>query len=763
MIMKIGIVLIIILLETFLNTLAAEELTSAISGTVIDKMTQKPIPGITVVIVGTKLGAYTNVDGKFKIEGIKKGTYSIKFTGVGYFPFVLTDQIITYAKPLRVDIELSVKSTELEDIVVRGSYFEQNYESATSSQTLSRDEIRRAPGAQEDVIRATALLPGVGVTAAGRNDLLVRGGAPFENLFIVDNIEIPNINHFGSQGATGGPLSLINIDFVRNVEFSSGGFGAKYGDKISSITNISLRKGNTQRFAGELNLSATGFGAMAEGPIGKKGSYLLNIRRSYLDFIFKAAGFGFIPQYWDFSGKINYDIDNDNQLSFLAIGALDKVELNNDDEDKLYSNSRVAIPKQNQYFSGLTWKRLFNKGYATLTLGRSYVYFNTSQKDSLLNPIFQNLSYEGSTSLGLNADFQISDHINLMFGNTLKYASKLDYDIFIPDSMRKDASGLGRELKVDTNFTAVKNSAYASLAATINNLSLTFGGRLEYFNFLKNKLFVSPRISGRFDINSVSAVIFSAGQYYQSPSYIWLIGDPDQNLKPIHADQVVLGYRHTPLQEIKVQLEVFYKKYSDYPGRVFRPQAVLAPSGFEDITSGIPFGLEKISSEASGHSYGAELFIQKKMSDIPLYGLFSFTYSRSRFKGLDGIERDGAYDTRIIMNLSAGYRIGEDWEIAGKFRIATGLPTTPYMSDMSGMIDYSLYNEGDRLPLFHQLDLRVDKRWDLGKYYMITYLDIQNIYNRKNVSGVKWDYREMATEYQSSLGILPSIGITFHF
>ena len=346
-------------------------------------------------------------------------------------------------------VELVEKVIELEGAEVKGTYFPKKIQTVTSTQTFNSEDIRRAPGVQEDVIRATALLPGVGVTAAGRNDLLVRGGAPFENLFIVDNIEVPNINHFGSQGASGGPLSLINIDFVRNVEFSSGGFGAKYGDKVSSMTNITLRKGNDQRFAGEVNLSATGAGLILEGPVGDKGTYLFNVRRSYLDFIFDAAGFSFIPQYWDLSTKVSYDLDQNNKFSFVMIGALDDVKLNNDELDDRYDNSRVAVPNQKQYFSGLTWKHLFGNGFATVTLGRSFVYFDTFQNDSLLNRIFQNNSYEGETSLKTDFDFQLMKGMELSFGNQIKFASKLEYDIMIPGYMRLDNNGSPAALQVD--------------------------------------------------------------------------------------------------------------------------------------------------------------------------------------------------------------------------------------------------------------------------------------------------------------------------
>ena len=168
-----------------------------------------------------------------------------------------------------------------------------------SSQTYRAEEVRRQPGAQEDVLRAISVAPGVGVTSGARNDLVVRGGAPFENLFVVDNIEVPNINHFGSQGSTGGPISLINIRFIESVTLSTVRFGARYGDRASSATSLTLREGNRERVAGELNVAATQVGAVLEGPIGQQASFFVNVRQSYLDLLFKAIGLSFIPSYSD--------------------------------------------------------------------------------------------------------------------------------------------------------------------------------------------------------------------------------------------------------------------------------------------------------------------------------------------------------------------------------------------------------------------------------------------------------------------------------
>ncbi len=752
---------IIIIIFTFYNLYSQTERVS-ISGKVIDALTEKPIPGATVKIDGTNLGAITRTDGSFSIRNLEPGVYSIRFSVVGYETFVQSNVYVTNVKPAYLEIKLVQKTIQIEGLEVRGKYFERFVETTTSTQTFSAEEIRRTPGVQEDVVRAVALLPGVGITQAGRNDLVVRGGAPYENLFIVDNIEVPNINHFGAQGTTGGPLAIVNIDFVKNVQFSTGGFGAKYGDKVSSLTLINLYNGNTEKFGGKATLSATGFGLNLEGPINQQGSFFFSARRSYLDLLFKLAGFAFIPEYWDFQGKINYKIDERNSFQFLSIGALDFVTLNNDNEDNKYKNSRVAVPEQKQYFAGLSYLRTFDNALFSITLGRSYVKFYTFQNDSNLKTILLNNSREGETSLKTELDWNLSKTFNLVIGNQLKFASLLDYEITIDGLFRRDQNFNPVPLSVDSSFNAIKNGTYASLSATIGRHRVAFGLRGDYYNFTKDKFFVSPRLSVSYMINPVSTIIFSLGRYYQSPSYVWLVGAPFQQLNPIRADLVVLGYEHTPFEDLKVQLEAYYKIYRNYPARVFRPQAVLAPSGFEDITSDIPFGLEPLVSDGTGWSRGVELIIQKKFSpQLPIFGLMSVTVSQTKFKGLDGIERFSKYDSPLIFNLAIGYRINPEWEISYKYRAAIGTPTTPFLQN--GFLDYSKYNEGERLPIFHSTDFRVDKRWFFSNFNLVTYLDIQNLFGTKNKSGIRWNPREQKPEYLQSIGILPSIGIYLEF
>ncbi len=748
---------------TIYENALSNENNGTISGTIRSSATKNVIPGVTVSIPGTSIGTYTGSNGKFTLTNTPIGVISVRFSAVGYETFVQTNVVVTHQKPTVIDIELVEKTIELEGTEVKSSYFVKKVDAITSTQFLNSEDIRRAPGVQEDVIRATALLPGVGVTQAGRNDLLVRGGAPFENLFVVDNIEVPNINHFGSQGSSGGPLSLINIDFVKNVSFSAGAFGSRYGDKVSSITNISLRNGNQERFTTKAVLSATGFGVNLEGPINQNSNFLFSARRSYLDWIFKAAGFSFIPQYWDFQGKLFYRIDEKNSLSFLTIAALDDVVLNNENDDNIYKNSQVAVPNQKQYFSGITWQHLLGNGFITTTFGHNLTKYSTFQNDSLDVQIFKNYSKENEIVFKTDLDLMLSQHFEIMLGNQIKWSPDLDYDVYIPGYLRLDANGIPSELSVDTTLSVFKNSTYGNITASFGSNKITVGARLDYYDFLENKFYFSPRASFVHQFNPVSAIIFSLGRYYQSPSYIWLIGDSGQNLKPIQADQIVLGYEHTPLEDLKVQIETYYKWYNQYPARAFRPQAVLSPSGFDDLTSDIPFGLEPLLNVATGVSRGVELFIQKKLSEIPLYGLLSVSVSETKFKSIEGKERPGSFDARFISNLVLGYRFNQEWELSGKFRFSTGIPTTPFITEgeRTGQRNYIFYNEGERLPDFHALDIRLDKRWNFDNFALVTYIDIQNIYGRKNVNGFRWDNRTQKIKIQESIGLLPSIGISF--
>jgi len=703
--------------------------TGAITGRIVQAVTEAPVVGATVRVVGQEIGAQTDAGGRFVLRGVRTGIVTLEIRRLGFAPVTKGDIAVSPAKPAEVLVVLRPIDVQLEAVTVRPEAFPPQLPPATpvSTQTYAAEEVRRQPGAQEDVLRAISVAPGVGVTSAARNDIIVRGGAPFENLFVVDNIEVPNINHFGSQGSTGGPISLINIRFIETAAISAGGFGARYGDRASSATTLTLREGNRERLAGELNVAATQYGAVLEGPIGRDASFFVNVRRSYLDLLFQAIGLSFIPSYTDATAKAVWRPTTRDALSFLTIAARGTVT-----------------------FDNRTWTR-----------------FVTAQRDSLLNPVFESRSTEGETTLRTDLTWLPRRGLEVEAGTIFKYASDLRFDATLAGFRRLDQLGQPRTLRVDTSFTALRNGTYAQAAWQVRPaLRLSAGVRGDWYGFLGNAVRLAPRLNATYRLDDVTTLAVSGGRYWQAPSYIWLVGDPAnrQSLRPFRADQAVAGLTRLVGDELKVQLEVYAKRYGAYPARVFRPQAVLSPSGFDDATTDIPFGLEPLESTGTGEAYGAEVFVQKKLGRSPLYGQLSASYNRTRFTGLDGTSTRGAFDTPVLANGVIGWRPNAKWELALRARAASGLPFTPFVTGgpQAGTLDFARYN-GERLGTFFAADVRVDRRFVFGKTQLIAFLDLQNVTNRQNPSPPQWNPRTRQAVANEGVGLLPSIGLNWEF
>lgn len=746
----------------FISLVINAQSTGTIIGKVVEKISKQPIPGVNVILEGTQIGAATGIEGKFEISNVPIGNYQVRISAIGYTTSVRSDVVVNSARPTQLTIELAETVLELEGVTVTSGFFDSEPTEVISLKKFSYEEIRRAPGGFEDVVRALSVLPGVGQQSAGRNDLVVRGGAPSENLYLVDGFIFPTINHFGNQGATGGPLSFINLDYVEETSFSTGGFSAIYGDKLSSVLKIDLREGRTDRIGGKATISASQFGLNLEGPVQEKSNFIFSIRRSYLDFIFNAAGFNFVPEYYDLLGKYNYNIDNSNRISFLFVGALDRVKFNNNDEDDIFDNARILGSDQNQYVTGISYDHLFRNGILTLSAGRSYIKFDSFQNDTLLNPIFINNSIEAENELKGSLIYKLSSNAEIYVGASVKFID-FETDVLFPNNFITTFGDtlLQNNLTADKNFS--KYGAYLQYSNLFfNKLRFNLGGRVDYFDAIDKSFYLSPRFSASYNFNNLTRLNFSTGVYHQFPSYIWLAAG-NNNLEAIKVNQYILGVSQRLTENLQIKLEGFYKDYKNYPTSTLRPYLILANTGAgyggaeENFES---FGFEPLVSEGFGNAKGIELSLQKRSTGQGIYGLISATYAQTEFTGLDGIKRPSAFEQEWIFNLSGGYIFDHQWEVSFKFRYASGRPVTPYNSN--GTQSLSNYLTDNLSPL-HTLDLRVDKRWDLGGLSLITYLDIQNIYNRSNVQNIRWDYKKMKVDDTSSIGILPSIGISLEF
>ncbi|MGA9407580.1 MAG: TonB-dependent receptor, partial [Bacteroidota bacterium] len=450
----------------------------SIVGRVYDSATKDSIPLATVIIVGSTLGAATDEQGHFIISHIPPGTYEVQASAVGYAPLVQRDVVVRASKEVEVSFYLTEQSIQVGEILVTGKQFVVP-DLPLSTEYLSYKEIQNTAGAFDDVVRTVSSLPGVVQTRSDRNDLMVRGGGTSENLFLIDNIEFPNIDHFGTEGTSGGSVSFVNLDFVENASFSAGGFGVRYGDKLSSVLSIDMRDARKDENRVKADVSATEAGLNLEGPIADGGGYLFSARRSYLDPVFKYYGFAFAPYYWDFLAKGTYQFGDDDKIEALGIGAIDKIRFFNDTKSNQVSNSQQLFSNQNEAVGGITWRHGFGWGYSMLTARTSYSDFNYLQKGDTLvqlnagNPHVSNISSEQETSIGEDVEIQLTKSTEFALGAEGRIARlKTAMDLqALETGFTQDPKVLAIKFSRDTS--AHKAGAYAQLSQIIGNLTLT--------------------------------------------------------------------------------------------------------------------------------------------------------------------------------------------------------------------------------------------------------------------------------------------------
>lgn len=757
---------LLLLIFLFLSTSVFSQNYSSVTGKIFDASNKQPVEGAVIELLELKTKTGSNETGFFRFDSVPVGRYSLKISAISYLDR-LADNVIVSSGSF-TDLLFELESVTTEEILVQSERFTKPNDISTSIKNLQYEEIRRTPGGFEDIGRVIQSLPGVSFVNDGRNDLIVRGGSPSENLFLVDNSPIPNINHFGSQGATGGPISLINLDFIREVNFLTGGFSPKYGDKLSSVLDIKLREGSREKFFGDINLSATGFAAVFESPFAnKKGSWLLSANRSYLDLIFSAAGFGFIPEYSTVQGKVTYDLSKKNFLTVNVIANFDKVRFNNDKLEDRQDNEDILKTNQWGYTNGFELKSLLDKNsYSLLNLTRNYTNFDNSARDSNFAERFSNTAKESSTNLKYEYFRTLSDNTSLEAGVSGSYI-QFNNKVYLRQdtTLVIDPSTGGRYVIPGLDFSNDDNTykIYSFLNFTqkiFGGIKVNAGIRYDYFAFINDKNYFSPRFSINVPLTGKLSLTGAYGIFYQSPSYIWLVSnEQNKNLKNIKAEHYVGGIEYILTNDMKFSIEGYYKKYSDYPASSVRNYLILANQGGDFQRAG-DFGLEPLVSAGSGYSKGVEFFFQKSLTD-KYYGTINFSYFDAKFIALDGVERESDFNNRFLFSVNAGAILGKGWEAGAKFRYTGGRPYTP-INPADGTIDVANYNSA-RLPDYNRLDIRVDKRWNFKHWSLVTYIDVQNVLNKKNISGYKWNKFTREIEANNSIGTLPTIGINAQF
>ena len=414
----------------------------------------------------------------------------------------------------------------------------------------------------------------------------------------------------------------------------------------------------------------------------------------------------------------------------------------------------------------MTWEHLFGTGFLHVTLGRSLITYDGAQNDTLLRPIFTNRSKEGETTIRADLVLRTSrEGTHELGAGVMVKRTSLESSLLLPATVTSFGDTVRSELR-GVHSIGMRGSAY--LQGTFHlpwGLQFVAGLRGDFTDQLSNRFTLAPRASLTWEASSLTSTSIAAGVYRQHPAAIWLEADPrNRQLSQAQVVQVVVGVEHLVRSDLRIRGEVFSKKYTEYPASNDRPYLVLANSGggYGGAEEGFAaFGLDHLVSGGGGRAYGVELSAQKRLSEVPLYGTVSLTWARSFFTSLDGVERPGAYDQRVVGSAGGGYRFDDRWEASARFRYATGRPYTPFRSDGTQEAG-QLYSE--RLSDFHALDLRVDRRWNFERWNLVAYVDIQNVYNNKYGSGVRWNVREQRVEErEASIGLLPSIGVSAEF
>jgi hypothetical protein len=753
--------------------------TGKIQGRVIDAKTQEPLRDVNVLVLDTVRGDATDSAGVFIIESVPPGVHRLRFSLLGYEPLIKSDLVVNVARPAVINARLLETVIEKQEIVVTPDYFVDEFASPVSNTRLAAEEIRRFPGGFEDIVRTVATLPGVAVVnEGGRNDLLVRGGGPSENLYIINNIEVPNLNHFGSQGSSSGALSFINLDFIDRVEFSTGGFGVRYGDKMSSVLSLDIRPGRNDRLGGKATISATQYGLNLDGPLTRNGNFLFSARQSYLDLIFKAARLPFIPTYTDFNLFADYDLSPRDKISLLGLAAIDRVNRDQSTLENRVTNAGILDNTQNQIIAGVNWRRLLKNGFFDATLNANYNSFRFSQVDEFEREYFNSsadeteLNFKVGSYLSLRrtggpyAGFTVKNVFN---NNTTVFADTI-YD---RSGRRVPVGSLGLPAVNAINAWNQKYAAYAEWEQKLSKqIDFNLGLRGDYYGFIRNGFYPSARVSMGYRAAENFKIKTSIGRYYQSPSYVWVVNPVNKNLRALRNDMAIAGLEYLVRSDFNASVEFYYKRYRDLPNGSIPAETdylVLTNTGVgfggreDDFQS---FGYFPLISRGRGRAYGFELLLQKRFSEIPFYGQISFGYNQSEYTAGNGKNYPGQFDQRFIFNLSGGYVFNAQWEISSKFRYFSGAPYTPVYrpADNNGVIQ-NLPDEylSQRLQAGHSLDVRVDRRFNFASWTMIFFVDVQNIYNFKAQRRPTYNFWDNRVEDRDDLARLPSIGISAEF
>ena len=718
---------------------------------VFDQFSKKEL-NATVKI--SKIDSIYTGNGTVFIKDLPSGNYTLTISAEGYDTGTLSEINIVPNQNLTFSIGLNATAAKnIDEVIISKKVYKTTAESPLSLRNITSEEIQKNAGSNRDVSKAILSFPGVGSTASFRNDLFIRGGASSENRFFIDDIEVPIINHFQTQGASGGPRGIITVDFLKDVDFYSGAFPSNVSGALSSVFEFHLKQARKDKIGYKAVLGLDDMQFMADGPLSKDQSWsgLFSVRKSNLQILFKAIGLPFLPSYYDSQFKISKKYKSGDELYFIGLGAIDQFKFNDKPKETLSNLTTLdRIPKAPQwnYTLGTGYRHLVENGTWLFTLSRNMLnnealkYFRNIEIPE--NKLIDYTSQETENRFKIDRNFKIGEvKISTgISGNFAKYYNRS----FIKSVTQIEAS-------TDNYLSELNVSQFGFYLQGSDkffneNLTVSAGLRLDGSSYspLTSNPFkqISPRISLHYQLSPKFALNFNSGIYYQLPTYTAL--GYKQNgefinkkyLKYISNAHLVGGVEYNAENNLRFTAEAYYKKYKNYPFSL-RNQVSLANVGGD---FGV-VGPEPLDSRGKGETYGFELLAQKRTLNN-YYGIAAYTFGYSKFSNANGDLLPSSWDARHILSITGGKYFSRNWNLSARFRLQSGLPETPYNLDESQFVSVWNISNGPlqnfyainslRGNLVQQLDVRAEKKWIFKKWQLTAYLDVVNIYGSQNPS-----------------------------
>lgn len=724
--------------------------TGSININVYDEFSKKALPAVVSL---ANDGRQFTGEGNIAVSDLPSGNYTFEIRSSGYETGFLRDINIIPNQNLTFSIGLNKIAEEIDAVVITKKQYKTTAESPLSLRNITSEEVQKNAGSTRDVSKAILSFPGVGSTATFRNDLFIRGGSSSENKFYIDGIEVPVINHFQTQGASGGPRGIITIDFVKDVDFYSGAFPAARNGVLSSLFEFNLKQARKDKLGYKAVIGLDDMQLMADGPLSKDQSWtgLFSVRKSNLQLLFKAIGLPFLPSYYDATFKVAKKFKSGDELFFLGLGAKDSFKFNENAEETLSNLTlieQLPVSPQWNYTIGAGYRHLAENGNWLLTASRNMLdnqalkyYRNIETPGNLL---YDYKSQEIENKVRFDRSFSFNDY-KFSAGTNINFAK-----YFNNSTIKNVTQNAVNFDEIYSELNLVQYGLYAQTSKRFfsDRLQLSGGFRVDASNYSEetNNPFdqFSPRFSLSYKVTPNVALNFNTGIFYQLPAYTALGFEENgeftnkKSLKYIRNSHLVGGVEYNGPDNLRFTAEGYYKKYKNYPFSL-RNQLSLANlgGGFGVV------GNEPLDSRGFGETYGLEFLVQKRTVNN-FYGIAAYTFGYSKFSNGEGNLLPSSWDSRHILALTAGKYFNRNWNLGARFRLQSGLPETPYDLQRSALVniwnisngplqDYTQLNS-QRGNLTHQLDLRAEKKWIFSKWQFTAYIDVVNAYGSKSPS-----------------------------